>query len=168
MQTASFYSWPSVAELYTNGTVTVDYQAQSDQDALASAGSYLQGGGAGFTLVQMQGVADAADRAGYNSTDYTDAVATADSLVGDFLAQVSGEDLVVFVLSDHGGVRYEDGKTDNECMMVPWIAAGADVQPGYQLATYVRGMDTASTAAYILQLAQPEPWIGRPIVEIFE
>jgi hypothetical protein len=64
------------------------------------------------------------------------------------------------VVSDHGGVDQTIGQTNDECIVVPWVAAGKMINSGMQISSYVRVLDTASVVAFALQVAQPTAWIG--------
>ena len=66
----------------------------------------------------------------------------------------------MFITSDHGGLDTSVGETNDESIIVPWIAAGKFVRQHLQIANYVRVFDTASAAAFALQVAQPVEWIG--------
>lgn len=79
----------------------------------------------------------------------------------------SAVDFQLIVLSDHGGIRKNDGETNNECMLIPWIAIGPKVRYAYEIESYIRNMDTAALSAFVLDAQAPAAWISNPPLSIF-
>ncbi len=87
-------------------------------------------------------------------------------------------DSSVFILTaDHGGhdVVNKDGKTvgthgsaDSVDVVIPWIAWGRGVRPGFEITRPVQIYDTAATALWLLGLPVPEGFWGRPVESAFE
>jgi predicted AlkP superfamily pyrophosphatase or phosphodiesterase len=73
---------------------------------------------------------------------------------------------LLIVTSDHGGHDQTHVGTVIEDLLIPWVASGPGIKPG-PLTTQVHTMDTAATAAYVLDLPIPAEWDGTPIMEIF-
>jgi len=71
------------------------------------------------------------------------------------------------VLSDHGGIKSTDGETNDESILIPWVANGPGVRKAFNIENYVSVMDTASLAAYVLGETTPSEWIGKPPLSIF-
>lgn len=67
----------------------------------------------------------------------------------------------VIVTADHGGHGKTHGTAARSDMTVPWIVWGKGVKPGDALAG-IRTMDTAATSLWVLGVAVPDNWTGRP------
>lgn len=107
---------------------------------------------------------------GWLSSQQVSVARRADEALGLILAALDerglrGETLII-VTADHGGHDTTHGSTMPEDMTIPWIAAGAGIQPK-QLTTQVHTMDTAATAAFALGLEIPAEWDGVPVYEAF-
>lgn len=77
-------------------------------------------------------------------------------------------DETIFVLtSDHGGIGHgHGGKTMLE-MQSPFIITGKNVKSGLEFHESMVQYDVASTIAYVFGLEQPQVWVGRPMVQVF-
>jgi arylsulfatase A-like enzyme len=107
---------------------------------------------------------------GWMSAAYGRAVIAADAAVGRLLkaadtAYGAGR-YAVIVTADHGGHDFDHGSDDPRDVLIPWIAWGEGVKAG-ALAGPVRTMDTASTALWLLGVAEPSAWAGTPITAAF-
>ena len=79
------------------------------------------------------------------------------------------EDSSVFILSaDHGGHDKTHGTNDPADMTIPWIAWGAGVKTGFKITDAVNTYDTAATALWLLGVAVPKDWDGKPVKSAFE
>jgi len=116
------------------------------------------------------------DHAGHQSSwmspAYGRAVIAADAAVARLLSAAEraygAGTYSVIVTADHGGHGYDHGSDDPRDVTIPWIAWGRGVKPGQVITASIRTMDTASTVLWLLGLAEPTDWLGRPIVEAFE
>jgi predicted AlkP superfamily pyrophosphatase or phosphodiesterase len=94
----------------------------------------------------------------------------ADEALGNLLVELDArglrEETLIIVTSDHGGHDTTHGSSLPEDMTIPWIISGPGVQPGL-LTTPVNIMDTAATAAFMLDLPIPPEWDGVPVYEAF-
>jgi phosphopentomutase len=107
---------------------------------------------------------------GWLSPQQLSVVFRADEALGQILAELSArglrEETLIIITADHGGHDTTHGSSLPEDMTIPWIAAGAGIQPK-QLTTQVHTMDTAATAAFALGLPTPAEWDGVPVYEAF-
>jgi arylsulfatase A-like enzyme len=53
-------------------------------------------------------------------------------------------------------------------MTIPWIAWGAGVKPGVEIKDPISTCDTAATALWLLDVAVPKDWDGKPVVSAFK
>jgi hypothetical protein len=108
---------------------------------------------------------------GWMSWFYGRAVRTADGAVAELVAAADAAygrgGYTLLVTADHGGHRRTHGSADSLDVTIPWIAWGAGVAPGPPLAPGVRTMDTAATALWLLGVAVPDGWVGRPVTTAF-
>lgn len=87
------------------------------------------------------------------------------------------EESSVFILTaDHGGHDIKDskGKTrgthgapETEDVIIPWVAWGKNVKPGFEISAPVIQYDTAATALWLLGVPIPESFWGRPVTSAF-
>lgn len=107
---------------------------------------------------------------GWMSPEQLSVAFRADEALGNILAELDSrglrDDTLIIVTADHGGHDSTHGYSLPEDMTIPWIASGPFIQPKV-LTTQVHTMDTAATAAFILDLPIPPEWDGVPVYEAF-
>jgi hypothetical protein len=132
----------------------------------SEAGAALTAGNAEL-VVMLLGAVDVAGHAhGGKSEQYREAALVADHALSRALAGVDLERDAIVITSDHGhSNRGGHGGIEPEVLTVPFIAAGAGVQPG---ATPIdaRLIDVAPTVAALLGIASPGHGLGRTLTEI--
>lgn len=108
--------------------------------------------------------------AGWMGSVYGLAVSRADAAVGEVLAAAraafGSDGFVLIVTADHGGHERTHGTDDARSLRIPWIVYGQGVAAG-RLSPAVRTMDTAATVLWLLGVARPASFEGRPLVEAF-
>lgn len=107
---------------------------------------------------------------GWLSGEQLSVLYRADQAIGNLLAELDArglrEETLIIITADHGGHNTTHGSSLPEDMTIPWIAAGAGIQP-VQLTTQVQTVDTAATAAFALGLPIPPEWDGVPVYGAF-
>ncbi len=107
---------------------------------------------------------------GWLSSQQLNLAFRADEALGRFLKELEARGLrsetLIIVTADHGGHASTHGSDSPEDMTIPWVAAGAGIQPK-ALTTQIHTMDTAATAAFALGLPLPPEWDGVPVYEAF-
>jgi arylsulfatase A-like enzyme len=107
---------------------------------------------------------------GWLSPEQLSVAFRADEALGMILAELDARGLrdetLIIISADHGGSGTSHGSDFPEDMTIPWIASGPGIQPG-RLTTPVNTMDTAATAAFVLDLPIPDEWDGVPVYEAF-
>ena len=53
-------------------------------------------------------------------------------------------------------------------METPFIVWGKGIARGHEIPESVMVFDTAPTIGYIFSIKQPQVWIGRPVMSVFE
>jgi len=122
-----------------------------------------------LVFIHFDNIDDAGHNYGWGSQQYLDAIEDVDTLLGTLLGGYSStgilDETLVLVTSDHGGQGTGHGYSDNANVLIPWIASGPGIMANQTLSTYVRNMDTPSTALYALGISAPPLWQGNPIYE---
>ena len=78
-------------------------------------------------------------------------------------------DETIFILTaDHGGINKGHGGKTMQEMQTPFIICGKGVKKGVEFHESMMQYDVASTIAYIFALEQPQVWVGRPALQVFE
>lgn len=107
---------------------------------------------------------------GWMSGTYGRAVRQADSAVAEIVDEANDRfgagNYTLIVTADHGGHGREHGSSDPRDTTIPWIVWGKGVEPGATLPA-IRTMDTAATAMWLLGVATPADWVGRPVASAF-
>lgn len=78
------------------------------------------------------------------------------------------DETVFIVTSDHGGINKGHGGIKPAEMDTPFIIAGKGIKRGGEFKESMMQYDVASTMAYILDVDQPQVWIGRPMKQVFK
>jgi predicted AlkP superfamily pyrophosphatase or phosphodiesterase len=107
---------------------------------------------------------------GWLSPEQLSVTYRADEALGELLKALDDrgirDETLLIITADHGGHDKTHGSSMPEDMTIPWIASGLGIQPK-QLTTHIQTMDTAATAAYVLDLPIPAEWDGMPVYEAF-
>ena len=107
---------------------------------------------------------------GWMSGIYGLAVKQADRAVAEIIDEANDRfgagNYTLIVTADHGGHGRDHGSSDPRDTTIPWIVWGKGVQPGAVLPA-IRTMDTAATALWMLGIATPTDWIGKPVTAAF-
>lgn len=117
---------------------------------------------------------------GVGSPEKMQAFADTDKALGVMLDAVDKAGLTpssVFILTaDHGGHDTKDaqgkvhgahGNSSPEDVIIPWVAWGKGVKPGFAITAPVVQYDTAATALWLLGIPLPENFWGRPVTSAF-
>lgn len=109
---------------------------------------------------------------GHDTPEYYANLEELDRYVGQIVQATKDagiyENTIFIVTSDHGGIeRDHGGKTLME-VETPFIIAGKGIRKGITIQASMMQFDCASTLAHIFALEQPQVWIGRPMMEVFE
>jgi predicted AlkP superfamily pyrophosphatase or phosphodiesterase len=108
---------------------------------------------------------------GWMGRSYERAVIEADRAVGLLIqradARFGPRHYTLIVTADHGGHGRTHGTADPADTTIPWIVWGEGVRSGTTLAA-VHTTDTAATALWLLGVAVPAQWTGRPVAEAFD
>lgn len=109
---------------------------------------------------------------GHDTPAYYQKLKELDGYIGEIVKAVSDagmlDETIFIVTSDHGGINKGHGGKTMQEMETPFIISGKNVKKGYEFTESMMQFDVASTIAYIFDLKQPQVWIGRPMLSVFE
>lgn len=106
----------------------------------------------------------------WDSPKYLEAARRADQALSKLIValETAGlrDDTLVIVTADHAGMGENHLENDPQITTVPWILSGMGIRP-MVLKEPVSIVDTAATAAWILNIPLPLEWAGYPVTEAF-
>ena len=175
LKTAAFFSKDKFQHLVVPGTI--DYAVYpgsgkwSGEDTAENVEAYLaRGEKPDLLFVHIPDADSKGHFWGWMSWMYGRAVDDADDAVESVLNAADraygAGNYTVIVTADHGGAGRSHGSDDPRDRTIPWIAWGKGVRPG-ALGPGIRTIDTASTALWLLGVAQPETVDGRAVTQAF-
>jgi len=177
-KTAAFYSWEQLRNLSAPGSLDHSHFINSssienlDLEVAQVAAGCLKSCCPDFCFIYFEGTDIAGHRSGFMSTEYLDAIETADTALGIILNELKKANLSdcynIILHSDHGGINHHHTKNTPEVMTVPWIAFGPEVRQKHIITNKVTIIDTAPTLAGLMNIPVHHTWQGRAISEIFK
>jgi predicted AlkP superfamily pyrophosphatase or phosphodiesterase len=109
---------------------------------------------------------------GWESPEYFANVNKLDGYLAQIIqaAEEAGimDETVIMVVADHGGIKTGHGGKTMEEMQTPIVFCGKGIKKGHRIQESTMIYDIAGTLAYMMNVEQPQVWIARPIVSIFE
>jgi hypothetical protein len=167
-EVGSIYHWDGFGNLYDHRFVDYDIHGQDEDETAALAVKYITSRKPQFLFVHFDHVDHAGHEYGHGTPQYYAAVAKTDTLINS-IRQATVEagianDTVILVTSDHGGVGKGHGGESLAELEIPWIAYGANINPGRQLDLPINTFDTPATVAWLLGAKIPYAWLGRPVM----
>ncbi|MES1208482.1 MAG: alkaline phosphatase [Pseudomonadota bacterium] len=109
---------------------------------------------------------------GWMSNPQLEAVRHTDKCLQTLMDAVAASGLAndtLFILSaDHGGHGHNHSGKIPADRLIPWIAWGPGVRPGYKIKTPISTVDTAATALWALGYPPTPGAIGHPVLEAFD
>ena len=176
--TAAFYSWEHLRNLSGPGSLDHSYFINSasidniDLEVAQAAAGCLKSCCPDFCFIYLEGTDIAGHRSGFMSTEYLDAIETADTALGIILNELKKANLSdcynIILHSDHGGINHHHTENTPEVMTVPWIAFGPEVRQKHIITDKVNIIDTAPTLAGLMDIPAHYTWQGRAISEVFK
>ena len=175
--TAAFFSKPKFHHIAEPGTVhhvrgpTGGVIPWNSGKTLGLLEEYLDHARPNLLFVHLSDADFAGHNFGWMGWMYGMAVRQSDIAVARVLALADRAfgrgGYTVILTSDHGGHGKSHGSTMPEDTTIPWIVWGAGVRTGSELSG-IRTMDTAATVLWLLNVATPGTWVGRPVSTAFD
>lgn len=111
-------------------------------------------------------------KAGHDTPEYYAMLTQLDGYIDRIVRAVREagmiDDTVFIITSDHGGIDHGHGGITLQEMETPFIIAGKGIKKGGAFTESMMQYDVASTMAYLLDLKQPQVWIGRPMKNVMK
>lgn len=163
------YTWGGIGYLFEKNLVDLDHNGSSDEETADKAIDFITTQLPALTFVHFSQPDGAGHSIGHDTPEYYAAIEEIDRQIGRILdaLESSGmmDETVIILSSDHGGVgKGHGGKTLLE-VEIPWIIYGKNIPAKGKLASSIVTYDTGATMAWLLGLAQPQFWTGRPVLE---
>lgn len=109
---------------------------------------------------------------GHDTQAYYDTLKELDGYIGRILDAIKEagiyDNSIIIVTSDHGGINTTHGGKTMMEMETPFIIAGKNIKKSGAFEESMMQFDCAATVATIFGLTQPQVWIGRPMMQVFE
>lgn len=109
---------------------------------------------------------------GHDTQAYYDTLKELDGYIGRILDAIKEagiyDNSIIIVTSDHGGINTTHGGKTMMEMETPFIIAGKNIKKSGAFEESMMQFDCAATVATIFGLPQPQVWIGRPMMQVFE
>jgi len=109
---------------------------------------------------------------GWSSPEYIEKMTQLDGYLSQIVQAVEEagimDETVIVVVSDHGGIEKGHGGKTMEEMQTPIVFYGKGIRKGHIITESTMIYDITGTLAYMLDVEQPQVWIARPIMSVFE
>lgn len=165
------YNWGGFGRLFDSSAVNLSKHYETQDATIAAFAKYIVEKKPVFSWVHLDEVDHAGHEAGHGTEEYFDAIRKADSgvrVVFDAIRKAGiGDNTLLIIVADHGGVGTGHGGEDIEELTVPMIFFGAGIKKGHRIQHQIYQYDAAATIAFALNLKPPYEWIGRPIKAAF-
>ena len=176
-KTACLFEWEGIK--YLVDTLAIDHYAQAkDYEAhpdllCRMAEEYIKAEKPAFLAVCFDQLDHVGHGEGHDTPAYYSQLETLDGYVKRIVEAIKAagiyDDTIILMSADHGGIEKGHGGKTLQEMETPFIIAGKGVKKnGGQFQELMMQYDVAATIAYIFGLQQPQAWIGRPMVQVFE
>ena len=166
------YNWSTIGCLYEQQAVDINYDASDDRHLVDSMCYYIERDKPLFTFIAFENPDATGHAYGWESEEYFQMCRTIDDYVGRIMASIESagmkDDSVVFFTADHGGKGEGHGGITMEEMESPFVVYGKGIRRGMEIPESVMVFDCAPTIGYIFSVDQPQVWIGRPVMSVFE
>lgn len=166
------YTWSTIGCLYEQEPVSWNFNAPDDQALTEQICSYIENEKPLFSFISFGEPDGIGHGIGWETEEFIEGCKVIDKYVGDIINSVKEagmyDNSVIIFTSDHGGIGTGHGGKTMDEMEAPFIVAGKGIKKGFNITESVMVFDCASTIAHILNMEQPQVWIGRPVMSIFE
>jgi predicted AlkP superfamily pyrophosphatase or phosphodiesterase len=178
-RTAAFFEKSKLHHIHPPGTIdhvgSFDKRLpwrRSGHRTARAVGEYLATNRPNLVFIHLADVDFAGHLFGWMGRLYGRTVRDVDSAVATLIAHADMHlgrgRYTVIVTADHGGHGRRHGTERPDDTTIPWIIWGRGVRPGTRLSSGVRTTDTAATVLWLLGVAVPETWSGRPVMQALD
>jgi len=171
-ETAVFYDWDALANLFNNKVVSRVEFSKTYPETFAKAIPYILERRPQLAFLYVGRPDDVGHEFGYDSEEFYRSCTEVDAKVGELLDALGKTDWggrsTVLAVVDHGGTGRDHGGESMIEVEVPWIISGPGIIRDKLIEQPVNIFDTAPTIALVLGIEPPFSWIGRPVLGAFE
>jgi hypothetical protein len=172
MEIGAIYNWSGFGRLIERSALSYELTKSSVVETVKASVVYIRDKKPGFLFVHLDHVDHAGHHDGHKTKLYYDAVAQADTYIGEIIQATKDagifEETVFIVSADHGGIGYSHGGETLDELEIPFIISGKGVKKGYIIPHEVFTYDNAATVAFLMGIKQPYSWTGRAITSAFD
>lgn len=171
----SVAAWDKPEKTSPEGIAFAAVEKVPDPVVIGEAVKFIESFKPNFLFVHLPSVDTVGHDKGWGSPEQLAQIAKTDAHVGEIIAALERagirESTVVIVSADHGGAGTSHGPDDPRSRYIPWIVNGPAVRKGVDLTQHVdlelRTEDTCATACWLLGLALPINFDGKPVQAAF-
>jgi len=164
-------AWDKPEKTSPEGIAYAAAEKVADPVVIAEAVKFIEEFKPNFLFVHLPSVDIVGHDKGWGSPEQLAQIAQTDAHVGEVLAALDRAGIrastLVIVSADHGGAGTSHGPDDPRSRYIPWIANGPAVRKGFDLTQLtdldLRTEDTCATACWLLGLALPVNFDGKPV-----
>ena len=168
----AIYTWSGFGRLIERSALSYDTTEENDTLTIEKAVAYIKEIKPDFLFLQLDDVDHVGHHDGHKTEAYYKAVALADEQIGAVIQATKDAGIfneTVFIISaDHGGIGYGHGGESVDEIEIPFLVYGKKVKKGHLIKNKIYTYDNAATVAFLLNIEQPNAWIGRPVKSAFE
>ncbi|TDD95036.1 alkaline phosphatase family protein [Flavobacterium cellulosilyticum] len=167
----AIYHWDGFGRLFEKSAVDYDISPKTEDDTALLASAYLKSKQPTFTFIHFDHVDHAGHEYGHGTPEYYKSVEKADVLLGQVMEAIAlsgmGNETLVIVSSDHGGIGKGHGGASLQEIEIPFILWGKSIKKNFKIIDPVYQYDNAATVAFALGLKLPMACIGKPVKNAF-
>ena len=175
-ETGAIYEWEGIK--YLVDTLSLSYHAHHPYDAehpdvmCTAAEEYIKRAHPDLVAIFFDNPDHVGHAIGHDTPEYYATLTELDGYITRIVKAIDDagmtDDTIFIITSDHGGIDKGHGGITMAEMETPFIISGKGVRKGGEFSESMMQYDVASTIAHIFHLEQPQVWIGRPMLQVFE
>lgn len=166
--TGCFYQWKGLQHVLEEKAISKS-EVAAGEDLMKKSIDYISRKKPSLMFVIFDEPDHVGHGSGWDSPEYVEMCKTLDKYVGELVTCMNetfrGKDPIIFIVSDHGGIKKTHGGKTMDEMNPILVIHGKGIRKGYELKDSIMIYDIGATLASFKNLKTPQSWIGRPIVE---
>ena len=171
-KTCMFYDWKGLGNIVNPDYIDKFELTEGFGVSFEKAASWIIKNKPLFSFVYIDSPDDYGHKYGWGTTKYIKRIEDIDSIIGKFIESLKKagmyKDSYFIVVSDHGGKEKAHGGLSMDEIEVPWIISGPGIIKNKVIEQQNDLFNTAPTILFLLNIEQPDEWIGRPVLWAFK
>lgn len=170
------YEWGGMR--YLADTLSINYVQQAPlsgenvEESTALAVNYIKRKKPALCAVVFAQPDGTGHSIGWDTPEYIKMLTHLDQALATIVKAVKDagmmDETIIMVTSDHGGIDTGHGGITMNEMQTPIVFCGKGIKKGFVIPESTMVFDIAATIGYMFGIEQPQVWIGRPIISIFD